>query len=95
MDVQDPEDSESPPVLLRPVTVVLFEAIARVNLSGALHQLALDDLGKAARERDCRDECVGLDNGDDPGVESEMSVLEPICDVDEGDAGVYGLELFF
>lgn len=95
MNVEDPQGRECSTVLLRAVSVVLFEAISRVDLTGTTHQLALDGLRKAARERDCRDECIGLGKGMNPGVELEMSIFKPICDVDERDAGVYGLEFFF
>lgn len=95
MNVEDSQGRECFAVLLRAVAVVLFEAISRVNLTRTTHQLALDDLREAARERNCRDECIGLCKGMNPGVELEMSIFKPIRYVDERDAGVYGLELFF
>ena len=77
------------------VAMVSLESVARVPLSSTVHQLALDNLREAGSERDGRDEGVSLCNGVNPRVEMEMCVLEPISDVHERDAGLYGAQFLF
>jgi hypothetical protein len=81
-------------MLLGSIAVVFLKAIPRVDLTGPPHQLALDDLGEAARKGDRRDECVSLCKGSDPSVEL-VRVFEPINDVNERDARLYGAEFLF
>ena len=95
MDGQDAASLERAPMHGSAVSAVLFEAIARVELSSTIHQLALHDLGKAARERDCSDELVSLGEGVDPAIEKTPGVFKPVHDVNERDAGVYGEQLRF
>lgn len=81
MNRGDPEPRQSFPVLWRAIAAVPLETVAWIKLSSTIHQLALDDLGKAAGERDGRNERVCLGKRHESGVEPRACIFEPVDDV--------------